>query len=281
MFQSQRDVYLSPGQKPDYSDVKQITSGDFVQALSWMSAGKLLLQQDAAIRVLDLNTGAKIGMPSEKNSGSLEPYGCSDGHIVFTRGLLKQHSLNIWRSDADGTGLRQLSHGRNDQRPACSPDGKTVFYIDSMTRRYMKVPIDGGQPEPVMDVLVESQGGIDSTRDGKTMVLGTYDFKLQRPNITLVSADSGQILRTLEYDPRHNGQLRFSPDGKGIVYPIREKGVDNLWLQPLDGGSGHQITNFTSLKIYSYQWSADGKNLALVRGDSPTDLVLVQDTQKK
>jgi len=26
---------------------------------------------------------------------------------------------------------------------------------------------------------------------------------------------------------------------------------------------------------------ADGKNLALVRGDSPTDLVLIQDAQKK
>jgi len=26
---------------------------------------------------------------------------------------------------------------------------------------------------------------------------------------------------------------------------------------------------------------ADGKNLALVRGDSPTDLVLIQDAQKR
>jgi len=96
-----------------------------------------------------------------------------------------------------------------------------------------------------------------------------------------VSLDSGELLRTLEYDPRHAGQLRFSPDGKDIVYPVREKGVDNLWLQPLDGSSGRQLTNFTSLKIYSYQWSPDGKSLALVRGDSPSDLVLIQDSQKK
>jgi Tol biopolymer transport system component len=65
-------------------------------------------------------------------------------------------------------------------------------------------------------------------------------------------------------DSRHEGQLRFSPDGKGIVYPVREKGVDNLWLQPLDGGPSRELTNFTSLKIYSYQWSPDGKSLALV-----------------
>ena len=62
---------------------------------------------------------------------------------------------------------------------------------------------------------------------------------------------------------------------------IREKGVDNLWLQPLDGGPGRELTNFTSLKIYSYQWLPDGKSLALVRGDSPSDLVLIQESQKK
>ena len=122
---------------------------------------------------------------------------------------------------------------------------------------------------------------MDIARDGNTMVLGTYDFKAQRPTISLVSLDSGQVLQTLQYDSRHNGRLRFSPDGKGIVYPIREKGVDNLWLQPLDGGAGRQVTNFTSLKIYSYQWSADGKSLVLVRGDSPTDLVLIQDSSKQ
>ena len=84
-----------------------------------------------------------------------------------------------------------------------------------------------------------------------------------------------------EYDPRHRGQPRFSPDGKGIVYPVREKGVDNLWLQPLNGGPGRQLTNFSTLKIYSYQWSPDGKSLALVRGDSPSDLVLIQNSPGK
>ena len=41
-----------------------------------------------------------------------------------------------------------------------------------------------------------------------------------------------------------------------------------------------KITNFSALKIYSYQWSQDGKNLALVRGESQSDLVLIHDSQK-
>src|ERR1022692_4973411 len=51
----------------------------------------------------------------------------------------------------------------------------------------------------------------------------------------------------------------------------------NRWT----GGPGRQLTNFGSLKIYSYQWSPDGKSLALVRGDSPSDLVLIQNSPGK
>jgi Tol biopolymer transport system component len=220
-------------------------------------------------------------MAADKESAALQPYGCGDGHIVFSRGILKTLTVSIWRSEADGTGLRQITDGKSDLSPKCSRDGKTVFYLDNATRSYMKVSIDGGKPELVLKAMAESRGAFDIARDGKTIVLGTYDFKAQRPNISLLSSDSGQILRTFEYDPRHSGGLAFTPDGKGIVYPFREKGVDNLWLQPLEGSPGRQLTNFNSLKIYSYQWSPDGKSLALVRGDSPSDLVLIQDAAKK
>ena len=189
-------------------------------------------------------------------------------------------SLNIWRSEADGTGLRQLTNGKNDQFPMCSYDSKTIFFVNMTANAYMKVPIDGGEAKRLAPDFAEINTAYDIARDGKTAALGTYDFKAQRPNISLVSVESGTVLRTFEFDPRHVGLLRFSPDGKGVAYPIREKGVDNLWLQPLDGGPGRRITNISALKIYSYQWSQDGKNLAFVRGESPSDLVLIQAAQK-
>jgi eukaryotic-like serine/threonine-protein kinase len=281
MRQSVRDVYVSSGQKADYSDARQVSSGDPVPEVAWARDGSLLTEQGSSIRVVNPNGGLKGEIASEKESVAMQPNGCSDGHVVFARGMLKNLSVNIWRSEADGSGLHRLTEGKRDMFPMCSPDGKTVFYIDMTVPAYMKVSIDGGQPERVAKDLAEVNAGYDIARDGETVVLGTYDFKAQRPTISLVFLDSGQVPRMFEYDPRHQGQLRFSPDSKGIVYPVREKGVDNLWLQPLDGGPGRQLTNFGSLKIYSYQWSPDGKSLALVRGDSPSDLVLIQNSQGK
>jgi len=280
MHQSVRDVYVSNGQKSDYSDVKQITSGEPEQDVSWTSDGKLLIDQLPVIRFVSTDGAVKGGITPENGSAVFNSQGCSDGHVVFTQGAMKTFALNIWRSEADGTGLRKLTNGKNDQYPMCSPDGKTVFFVNMATNAYMKVPIDGGEAQRLAPVFSETNGSYDVARDGKTAALGTYDFKAQRPNISLVSVESGTVLRTLDFDARHVGLLHFSPDGKGVVYPIREKGVDNLWLQPLDGGPGRQITNFSALKIYSYQWSQDGKNLAFVRGESPSDLVLIQDAQK-
>ncbi len=280
MHQSVRDVYVSNGQKSDYSDIKQITSGEPVQSVSWTNDGKLLIDQTPVIRVVSTEGAVKGGITPENGSAAFNSQGCSDGHLIFTQGTMKTMSLNIWRSEADGTGLRQLTNGKNDQFPMCSPDGKTVFFVNMTANAYMQVPIDGGEAKRLAPVFADFNGAYDITRAGKTAALGTYDFKAQRPIISLVSVELGTVLQTLEFDPRHVGLLRFSPDGNGIVYPIREKGVDNLWLQPLDGGPGRQITNFSALKIYSYQWSHDGKSVAFVRGESPSDLVLIQDAQK-
>jgi serine/threonine protein kinase len=280
MVQSSRDVYLSAGAMPDYSDAKQITFGDSIATISWTRDGDLLAGRMPHIQFLSPDGKVKGVIESDQPSAVFEPYGCADGSIVMSRGVLKTMTENIWRSDSSGNGLVRLSDGFDEEFPKCAPDSKTVYFVDVATFAFMRVPISGGKAERVSDAVMEYDANFDISDDGKLAVLGTYDFKAQRPNISLVSLETGKIVRTLDYDPRQSGLLRFSPDGKSVVYVVREKDVDNLWSQPLDGGTGHQITNFTSLKIYSYQWSPDGKRIAFVRGDSPTDVALIQDLKK-
>jgi Tol biopolymer transport system component len=114
------------------------------------------------------------------------------------------------------------------------------------------------------------------------------ESKTSSNRIVLDSLDSG--VRNLDLDPglkavfRSQGPpdsagLRFSPDGKSIAFVIDEAGVDNIWMQPLDGSKGHKLTNFNDpQKIQDFRWSPDARTLALLRFSSVSDVILLRDT---
>jgi eukaryotic-like serine/threonine-protein kinase len=95
--------------------------------------------------------------------------------------------------------------------------------------------------------------------------------------IALLDTESRTSPRLLDPNPHISGGVQFTPDGKALAYPIRENGVDNLWLQPLDGSVGHQITKFNTDQISQFHWSPDGKRLALLRRHTESDVVLLQE----
>lgn len=82
----------------------------------------------------------------------------------------------------------------------------------------------------------------------------------------------------LDPDPRIASPPQFTPDGNAVVYPIRENGADNLWLQLLNGSRGYQITKFQSDAIQSFAFSPDGKTLGVLRSHTESDVVLLHDT---
>ena len=90
--------------------------------------------------------------------------------------------------------------------------------------------------------------------------------------------------RILDVDPRivtTGGPPGFTPDGLALVYVISsENNVGNLWLQPLDGRPGRQITQFSSELMTGFGWSPDGKKLGVVRGHVESDVVMLRDTSK-
>jgi len=60
----------------------------------------------------------------------------------------------------------------------------------------------------------------------------------------------------------------------------REKGVDNLWSQALDGTNRKQLTTFDKDLIFRYEYSQDGKQIAIERGNIDADAFLLRDTSK-
>jgi Tol biopolymer transport system component len=142
----------------------------------------------------------------------------------------------------------------------------------------MRVPVSGGASRKLADLIGFIPLGVSP--DGKLLTSGGYSFEEHKDTIVLMDAESGKTVRTFSPHGRFGGVVRFSRDGKNVAYSATENGVGNLWIQPLDGGAPHQITNFHSELIRDFQWSPDGKKLALVRGHTDTDIVLLTDTSR-
>ena len=245
----------------------------------WFLNGSLLLPQSGTFKVVTLD-GKETILTSDTKHISDQVSVCGDGRYVVYRelGRTSAASANLWRIDADGTNEKQLTNGLNEQSPTCSRDGKWVYYVDNGDKRLVKrIPINGGSPEIIVpkDVFYFSL-----SPDGKSVAsveLRELDHKLV---LRLDSTEGGQMTYH-DLDQRAlPGQIAFTPNGRAVVYLVREKGVENLWLQPLDGGAYKQLTHFTKDQIFRFVFSPDGTKLALERGAQESDAVLFHDTTK-
>ncbi len=254
----------------------------------WASNGDLYFDDGSNLLRMSVDGSNKTTLLSDPGTQIIRPTRCPGGRYVLFiwAGHAANNKVNIWRIDADGSNPRQLTDGLADIVPVCSPDGKWVYYQEFIAGQIKRVPIDGGAPQPVPGTVIPgsfiSAIGFDISPDGNVLAFLATKAGPNIPtqSIALVNLDAGPEppRRMLDPDPRIAGAPEFTPDGKAVVYPIRENGTDNLWLQPLDGSRGHPITNFQSDSIQLFDFSPDGKTLGVLRIHTESDVVLLHDT---
>src|SRR5215203_2597425 len=95
--------------------------------------------------------------------------------------------------------------------------------------------------------------------------------------MAILSSEGGAPLKTFDAAIDAETNISWTRDGREIVFSATEKGVSNLLAQPVDGGKQRQITNFKSDRIFWFEFSHDGRQLALSRGLITGDVVLIKD----
>jgi serine/threonine protein kinase len=245
-----------------------------------------LLISDFDHLLLQPGTGPATTLLSDPGSGIGSMSQCNDHYLVFSWGFHGSgNKFNIWRSNLDGSGTKQLTDGATDGSPVCSPDGTQVYYVTATA--LMRVPIDGGSPQAVPGGAVPNTFNNPSlalSPDGKTLVFAPdiSNAATQTANTMLAFLDidgSQSVAKLVKPDPRIRGGAQFTPDGKAVAYTIRDKGVTNVWVQPLDESPGRLLTTFTTGGVEVFGWMRDGKTLAVLHADSNADVVLLQESK--
>jgi len=186
---------------------------------------------------------------------------------------------DIMRVDGDGLNWTRLAGGFL-YSPACSPDGKFVFYVlMGATQKILRVPIQGGNSEFIGLVPGQTiRGTMRVSPDGRFLAF-PYDEGQPKPlsKLAVVSAETGQIVKTFETPGGvyRESCLRWSPGGRSLQYLLTTGEVTNIWEQPLAGGPPQALTRFTTGRIFDFNWTPDGKELVLARGEVSSDIVLL------
>ncbi|MFZ0312032.1 MAG: protein kinase [Candidatus Korobacteraceae bacterium] len=285
LVRSEATVFVLSDTGHDFAGPRPVLSqaNDFDDwsSLHWSTDGNLLLNNFGRLLKVGLDGRSQTQLLADPTARMFTPFSCGTNYIVLTwqdRG--GTHSRSVWRTNADGTAPVQLTHGDDDRSPACSPDQKWVYYFDHRDSKIHRVPVDGsGKSEAILDLPQGYSGAaaLSFSPDGKTLAAALVDAR--RPTeIALYDLGSSTPPRLLDASRRTRG-LQFTHDGKSVVYAMRENGVDNIWMQPVDGATGRQVTDFKSEQIWSVELSPDGKNLAVLRGRYVSDVVLLQETK--
>jgi Tol biopolymer transport system component len=270
------DFFIAPAGAPENAHQLVLYSKQIVWRWDWTPDRKLVLTQGGEIRVVSPEGGENL-IFSSANEAPTEVVSCGDGKYLILRivGRSGKATANLWRIGAEGGNQVQLTNGLNEGIPRCSPDGKFVYFIDWADGSHLKrVSIDGGTPETVVNAGI---GVYDLSPDGKfalTTEVRPFDHKL------VLREDSTETKATQYHDIDQRAQegARYMPDGKSVAYTVREKGVDNLWKQPLDGSQHKQLTHYKEDRIGAFGYSRDGAKIAIERVHTESDAILFRDS---
>ena len=277
-------IWLAPN--GDASRAIRTTSGadqlDGRDGLASTADGKIVYASNASGN-LDLwmmnADGSHQRQLTENSRINNHPSVSPDGrYIIFTSD--RAGRPNIWRIDIDGSNARQLTSGSGEDNPQCSPDGQWIVYtlLGAGKPTLWRVSIDGGASE---QLTAKYTAAAVFSPDGKSMAC---IYREEQPNSPLKLAifplAGGQPTRVFDApifveELARVPPLRWAADGRGVTYVVTSAGVSNIWLQSIKGDAPRQLTTFKSDRIFSYEWSRDGKQLLVARGTVASNVVLI------
>jgi Tol biopolymer transport system component/DNA-binding winged helix-turn-helix (wHTH) protein len=273
-------IYVAPdGDERRAALVSSDQSAGHFGWVSWTNNGRIVYTSRASgntdIWIMDSDGGNNKQLTFDASS-DVYPSASPDGRYIVFVSYGANKACGIWRMHSDGSNPRQLADISllDDFGLACSPDSKWVVYQSSAsgTNTLWKVPIEGGDPIRLTDKFSE---GPAVSPDGKLIACVYADeVANSKKQLAIIPFEGGPLVKLFDFSPTAapDHGLNWTPDGRAIAY---SDSLSGIWVQPLDGSPPVKLTDFKSDLIWSFDWSPDGKQLAIARGDIISDVVLI------
>jgi Tol biopolymer transport system component/DNA-binding winged helix-turn-helix (wHTH) protein len=271
------DIWAGPGDDP--RNLKRITQA--TDEFCWTPNGRLVYPSTASgnwdlwMTQPDSTEQRQLtNDPSVDKSPTVTP---DNRYIVFTSN--RTGELQLWRMNIDGSNQTQLTNRSPADHAAILPDGKWVLYNTTDDWHVWKIPIEGGEPVPV---IAHWAGFPAVSPDGKLIAFVARNEPKTELSIVVQPIDGGEPLKRFEFagGSLSGTRIQWTPDSKALIYAVERKGPTAIMKQLIEGGPTQEIVDFGTDELFDFGYSTDGKSFAVTRGVWQHDIVLINDLNR-
>ncbi|HKP68338.1 MAG TPA: hypothetical protein VJV05_03575, partial [Pyrinomonadaceae bacterium] len=276
---SRSAVWVSPDLKAENAKAMMPATGD-TWGLSWTSDGRIVYASDQTgdpeIWIMNADGSDAKPLTSDHVLKAIPVVSADGRYIVYSAASGMGQLVRI---DISGGNPFVFAKGITPDNPDISPDSKWLIYSDWIDGqpRILRVPIEGGEPQQLTDYTATEPR---YSRDGSKFACFLQNETTNRfDKLAIVSAEGGPPLKTFSIPPNTNttrGPV-WMPDDKSITLIVSPGELQNLWLQPVDGGEAKPMTKFEVPGVARREYSRDGKRIAIVRAEGIGNAIMITD----
>jgi Tol biopolymer transport system component len=195
------------------------------------------------------------------------------GRVAIVLRRSGKHQLHILSSD--GAELQPIAEGMVPQGSSCwSPDGKWIVTggSDAAGSGLFKIPLDGGSP-----VRLASGSALNPvwSPDGSLIVYAGTNVRTFAP-LLAVRPDGTSVTLPDIILRRLGERVRFSPDGKSLIYMGGLLASQDFWLLDLASMKSRLLTRLQNLAaMRTFDVTSDGKQIVFDRLRENSQVVMI------
>lgn len=273
----------------DLQNQKQITFGnlnrDGTSGLTWTPDGRIVyttrITGNIDIWSITPANGGRNQLTENAGTKNENPFVTGDGKYIYYEST-RSGRQHIWRMGTDGSDPVQITFAESetDFFPVVSPDGNTLYYIQRTPKSNIvwRQTLADGKREMITQPGKLSPGRFLSiSSDGRFLLFDDIqdDKKSNVSEIVIVDLVNGGEPRFVAIGSA-SAPVIISADGRFVDYYEHQPQGSKLWRQPIDTPGGRKLLfELPNIRIESFAWSRDGKTLALARGRSDNDAIVL------
>ncbi len=182
----------------------------------------------------------------------------------------------IWRMNIDGSNQAKISKNESGKPRFVTPDGKWVYFENSLTQIVWKTASDGSEEQPLFPEKVGYYHAFSP--DGTQMAFLKKDKETNKFMLSVILLENKQIIKSYQLpNDKTPYFLTWTADGKFLNYLTTSDNQEEIfWTQDITKESSTELSNLGKESVMDCRLSANNSKFGFIRGSWKHDTVLLK-----